>query len=95
MYVASTLGVPMHKLVCKTKRIGGGFGGKETRRCDQEAVSRLPPALEPKYHTCSSSMQNPFCVAGQWWCCALTTIRVQHLGSQASGSALVVVKECW
>jgi xanthine dehydrogenase/oxidase len=33
MYVASTLGVPMHKLVCKTKRIGGGFGGKETRRC--------------------------------------------------------------
>jgi hypothetical protein len=32
MYVASTLGVPMHKLVCKTKRIGGGFGGKETRR---------------------------------------------------------------
>jgi xanthine dehydrogenase/oxidase len=32
MYVASTLGVPMHKLVSKTKRIGGGFGGKETRR---------------------------------------------------------------
>lgn len=32
VYVASTLGVPMHKLVSKTKRIGGGFGGKETRR---------------------------------------------------------------
>jgi xanthine dehydrogenase molybdopterin-binding subunit B len=32
VYVASTLGVPMNKLVCKTKRIGGGFGGKETRR---------------------------------------------------------------
>jgi xanthine dehydrogenase/oxidase len=31
VYVASTLGVPMHKLVSKTKRIGGGFGGKETR----------------------------------------------------------------
>jgi xanthine dehydrogenase/oxidase len=31
VYVASTLGLPMHKLVCKTKRIGGGFGGKETR----------------------------------------------------------------
>jgi xanthine dehydrogenase molybdopterin-binding subunit B len=27
----SVLGVPMHKIVCRTKRIGGGFGGKETR----------------------------------------------------------------
>ena len=23
--------MPQHKLVCKTKRLGGGFGGKETR----------------------------------------------------------------
>ena len=30
-YVASVLGLPQHKLVSKTKRIGGGFGGKETR----------------------------------------------------------------
>lgn len=29
--VARVLGVPMHKVVCKVKRIGGGFGGKETR----------------------------------------------------------------
>ncbi|CDF39268.1 unnamed protein product [Chondrus crispus] len=29
--VAKVLGVPMHKVVCKVKRIGGGFGGKETR----------------------------------------------------------------
>lgn len=29
--VARVLGVPMHKIVCKVKRIGGGFGGKETR----------------------------------------------------------------
>mmetsp|Transcript_2561 Transcript_2561/g.9741 ORF Transcript_2561/g.9741 Transcript_2561/m.9741 type:complete len:1382 (-) Transcript_2561:564-4709(-) len=28
---ADILGVPMHKIVAKTKRIGGGFGGKETR----------------------------------------------------------------
>ncbi len=27
----SVLGIPMHKIVCRTKRIGGGFGGKETR----------------------------------------------------------------
>lgn len=29
--VARVLGEPMHKVVCKVKRIGGGFGGKETR----------------------------------------------------------------
>ena len=28
---AKTLGIPQHKLVSKTKRLGGGFGGKETR----------------------------------------------------------------
>jgi xanthine dehydrogenase molybdopterin-binding subunit B len=31
IYVASTLGVPMHKLVSKTKRICGGFGGSSSR----------------------------------------------------------------
>ncbi|PNT74501.1 hypothetical protein BRADI_1g15800v3 [Brachypodium distachyon] len=30
-YVAYALGLPLSKVVCKTKRIGGGFGGKETR----------------------------------------------------------------
>uniref|UniRef100_A0A1D1XDN3 xanthine dehydrogenase n=1 Tax=Anthurium amnicola TaxID=1678845 RepID=A0A1D1XDN3_9ARAE len=30
-YVALVLDLPMSKVVCKTKRIGGGFGGKETR----------------------------------------------------------------
>ncbi|XP_078434820.1 xanthine dehydrogenase-like isoform X2 [Wolffia australiana] len=30
-YVASVLGLPLSKVVCKTKRLGGGFGGKETR----------------------------------------------------------------
>lgn len=30
-YVANVLGLPQSRVVCKTKRIGGGFGGKETR----------------------------------------------------------------
>ncbi|XP_020096279.1 xanthine dehydrogenase-like [Ananas comosus] len=30
-YVANVLDLPLSKVVCKTKRIGGGFGGKETR----------------------------------------------------------------
>ena len=29
--VAHALGVPSHKVVCRVKRMGGGFGGKETR----------------------------------------------------------------
>jgi xanthine dehydrogenase/oxidase len=30
-YIAHVLGVPQHKVVIRTKRLGGGFGGKETR----------------------------------------------------------------
>ena len=29
--VARALNVPYNRIVCKVKRIGGGFGGKETR----------------------------------------------------------------
>eukprot|EP00878_Enallax_costatus_P021296 GHUV01022542.1.p1 GENE.GHUV01022542.1~~GHUV01022542.1.p1 ORF type:complete len:619 (+),score=146.78 GHUV01022542.1:134-1858(+) len=42
VYVASTLGLPMHKLVCKTKRIGGGFGGKETRSIFMHCAIAVP-----------------------------------------------------
>ena len=30
-FVSHALGIPNHKVVAKVKRIGGGFGGKETR----------------------------------------------------------------
>eukprot|EP00889_Picochlorum_renovo_P000521 jgi/Picre1/27551/NNA_000518.t1 len=30
-YISKCLNIPSHKVVVKTKRIGGGFGGKETR----------------------------------------------------------------
>lgn len=29
--VSEVLGIPSHKVVCHVKRIGGGFGGKESR----------------------------------------------------------------
>ena len=32
VHVAHVLGVPANKVVAKSKRLGGGFGGKETRR---------------------------------------------------------------
>ncbi|KAH6770040.1 xanthine dehydrogenase 1 [Perilla frutescens var. hirtella] len=41
-YVAGVLGVPMSKVVCKTRRIGGGFGGKETRSALFAAVAAIP-----------------------------------------------------
>lgn len=29
--IAEVLGVPSNRIVCRVKRLGGGFGGKETR----------------------------------------------------------------
>ncbi|XP_058199352.1 xanthine dehydrogenase 1-like isoform X3 [Rhododendron vialii] len=44
-YVAHVLDLPMSKVVCKTKRIGGGFGGKETRSAFLAAVASVPSYL--------------------------------------------------
>ncbi|XP_021894094.1 xanthine dehydrogenase 1-like [Carica papaya] len=44
-YVSHALGLPMSKVVCKTKRIGGGFGGKETRSAFVAAVASVPSYL--------------------------------------------------
>ncbi|XP_004291798.1 PREDICTED: xanthine dehydrogenase 1-like [Fragaria vesca subsp. vesca] len=44
-YVSHVLGLPMSKVVCKTKRIGGGFGGKETRSCFIAAAASVPSFL--------------------------------------------------
>ncbi|XP_002513485.2 xanthine dehydrogenase 1 [Ricinus communis] len=44
-YVAHVLGLPMSKVVCRTKRIGGGFGGKETRSAFLAAVASIPSYL--------------------------------------------------
>ncbi|TVU00883.1 hypothetical protein EJB05_53661 [Eragrostis curvula] len=41
-YVANVLGLPLSKVVCKTKRIGGGFGGKETRAAIYAAAVAVP-----------------------------------------------------
>jgi xanthine dehydrogenase/oxidase len=45
MHVALALGLPAHKVFAKTKRLGGGFGGKETR-----AVNVSCAAAVPAYH---------------------------------------------
>ncbi|KAJ6811703.1 xanthine dehydrogenase-like [Iris pallida] len=43
--VAHVLNLPMSKVVCKTKRIGGGFGGKETRSAFIAAAASVPSYL--------------------------------------------------
>ncbi|KAM1342911.1 hypothetical protein ACFX11_007181 [Malus domestica] len=44
-YISHVLGLPMSKVVCKTKRIGGGFGGKETRSAFIAAAAAVPAYL--------------------------------------------------
>ncbi|XP_030952355.1 xanthine dehydrogenase 1-like [Quercus lobata] len=44
-YIAHVLDLPMSKVVCKTKRIGGGFGGKETRSAFLAAAASVPSYL--------------------------------------------------
>lgn len=44
-YVSHVLGLPMSKVVCKTKRIGGGFGGKETRSAMLACAAAVPSYL--------------------------------------------------
>lgn len=39
--VARVLGIPMHKVLVKVKRLGGGFGGKETRSLFLSAVTAV------------------------------------------------------
>ncbi|CAI7830428.1 unnamed protein product [Closterium sp. NIES-53] len=40
--VASALGIPMHRVVSRVKRLGGGFGGKETRSVLVAAAACVP-----------------------------------------------------
>jgi xanthine dehydrogenase/oxidase len=44
-YIAHCLGIPMHKVVVRTKRLGGGFGGKETRAAFLNAAAAVPAYL--------------------------------------------------
>lgn len=40
-YAAQVTGVPMHKVVAKVKRLGGGFGGKETRAVQLSSLAAV------------------------------------------------------
>ena len=40
--ISSALKIPCNKVVCKTKRLGGGFGGKETRAAFLNVCAAVP-----------------------------------------------------
>ena len=44
-YIAYVLGIAQHKVVVRTKRLGGGFGGKETRAAWVNASAAVPAFL--------------------------------------------------
>lgn len=44
-YIAHALGLPVHKVNVRTKRLGGGFGGKETRAAFLNAAAAVPAHL--------------------------------------------------
>ncbi|CAH8353203.1 unnamed protein product [Eruca vesicaria subsp. sativa] len=45
LIISHVLGLQMSKVVCKTKRVGGGFGGKETRSAFIAAAASVPAYL--------------------------------------------------
>ena len=44
--VAHALGVPMNKVVCRVKRMGGGFGGKESRNIPISMVIQIKTEMK-------------------------------------------------
>eukprot|EP00054_Salpingoeca_dolichothecata_P024381 m.165933 g.165933 ORF g.165933 m.165933 type:complete len:1340 (-) comp24994_c0_seq1:150-4169(-) len=50
--VASVLGVPSNRVVCRVKRLGGGFGGKETRSHPLSAAVAVAAACSGKPVRC-------------------------------------------
>lgn len=40
-YASHITGIPSHKIVCRVKRLGGGFGGKETRSVPYTSIASL------------------------------------------------------
>lgn len=47
-YIASALGIQANRIVVRTKRIGGGFGGKETRAAFLNTIVAVPAFLLDK-----------------------------------------------
>ena len=52
--MARVLGVPRHKIIVKTKRIGGGFGGKERLL---PSLVNCDPSLDTFFHLLNAKLR--------------------------------------
>ncbi|GJQ08216.1 hypothetical protein GpartN1_g7.t1 [Galdieria partita] len=64
MAVSKVLGLESHKVVCKTKRIGGGFGGKETRNIFISCAVAVAAHLLKKPVRISLDREEDMCMTG-------------------------------
>ncbi|XP_077989770.1 xanthine dehydrogenase/oxidase-like [Glandiceps talaboti] len=61
---AKVLGVPENRIVCKVKRIGGGFGGKETRCCIYSTIAAVAAHKVGQPVRCTLDRQEDMCTSG-------------------------------
>lgn len=64
-YVAQVLGVPTNRVVVKVKRLGGGFGGKETRSVPLSAICAVAAKKLRKTVRCMLNRDEDIVTSGQ------------------------------
>ncbi|KAL1925143.1 uncharacterized protein VTP21DRAFT_26 [Calcarisporiella thermophila] len=65
MVIASALGIAAHKVVCKVRRLGGGFGGKETRSIPLTAALAIGAHHSKRPVRCMLDRDEDMLVSGQ------------------------------
>ena len=64
-YVAQVTGVALNKIVSKVKRLGGGFGGKETRSIQLAGICAVAAKKTGKPVRCMLSREEDILTSGQ------------------------------
>ncbi|KAH8811834.1 putative xanthine dehydrogenase [Xylogone sp. PMI_703] len=64
-YVAKVCGVAANKVVCRVKRLGGGFGGKETRSVQLTAICALAAKKSRRPVRCMLNRDEDILTSGQ------------------------------
>ncbi|UZJ56031.1 hypothetical protein CBS101457_005351 [Exobasidium rhododendri] len=65
VFVASLLGIPMNRVTVRTKRLGGGFGGKETRSIPLTCTMALASFISGHPVRCMLDRDEDILVSGQ------------------------------
>ncbi|KAF9292879.1 hypothetical protein BGZ88_006024 [Linnemannia elongata] len=63
--VASVLGVSAHKVACKVKRLGGGFGGKESRTIPLSCIMSVASYHQKRPVRCMLDRNEDMAISGQ------------------------------